>query len=372
MPELDELFKEDVRATAPRPRDEFLERMERRVEAGFPKQRRRRFPGLDALAPAFAALMIVVAIGLPIALIAGGGSSGDDDAGSGGLVDAMTSEESGGGDESAGSSAAAPPLPEASVAPEDSAMFKSESGPDQTLTRDRAAGGSDQAPGRTSRLVERRNALTLSTSADDFDDTTAEVLRVADTTGSIVQTSNVSERDNRGVATFDLRVPASRLDDVLRDLSRLGKVTERTASSDDITGTYVSARNRLEDARDTRRALLRALERADSGNEADALRARIADARRRIAAAERDIRRTRARADRARVAVTVESTGEISEEGSAWTPGDAASDAWRVLEVIVGVALIALAVIAPFAVLAVMALMLRRLLRRRQREAALG
>lgn len=358
MPELEDLLKEDVRSTAPRPRDEFLARMERQVEAGFPKRRRRpRFPGLGSLAPAFATLLIVVGIALPIALMDNGG---DDEAASGGGASVGTVESAGG----AASSAPAP-APESSAAPADgNRSYFGEP--------DRAAGGADQAPGRTGRLVERRNALTIETPSNEFDETTASVLDVADTTGSIVQTSNVREEDGRGIASFDLRVPASRLDDVLRDLSRLGDVTARTASSDDITGSYVSAQNRLEDARDTRRALLRALERADSGDEADAIRTRIADARRRIAAAERDIRRTRARADRARVAVTVESTGEISEEGGSWTPGDAASDAWRVLEVIVGVALIVLAVVAPFLVIGLVAVALSRLLRRRRREAALG
>lgn len=358
MHELEDLLKEDVRGTAPQPRDEFLSRMEDQVQAGFPKKRRRLWPIIEPYFPILATVAVFAAIVLPLALFGEGGGD-DDSASSGQVVDAMSGTESGG----SGASEAAPDTPELSAEARQAAPASGQ---------DAAAGGADQAPGRRDRLVERKHALTVSTPADEFDETTAEVLNVADTTGSIVQSSNVTERDNRGLATFDLRVPASSLDDVLRDLSRLGKVTERRASSDDITGTYVSAQNRLEDARDTRRALLRALERADSGAEADALRARIADARRRIAAAERDVRRTRARADRARVALTIESSGEISEEGSTWTPGDAASDAWRVLEVIVGVALIALAVIAPFALLALIAVALGRLLRRRRREAALG
>src|SRR3712207_8873846 len=57
-----------------------------------------------------------------------------------------------------------------------------------------------------------------------------------------------SEGEGRAVATYDLRVPASRLDDVLRELSELGRVTSRTASANDITRPYVSARDRLADA----------------------------------------------------------------------------------------------------------------------------
>ena len=362
MPELEDLM-EDVRATAPKPRDAFLATMEQRVERRLPR-RGPRFPALRALAPALATLLIVVGIGAPIALMDNGS---DDEGSTGGSVvtqesdEALSGEAAGGGGDAA-QSAPAPMAPESSAAPITTARYG----------RDQAAGGADQAPGRVKRLVEQRHTLTVETPSDEFDDTAAEVLNVADSTGTIVQTSNVSERDGRGRATFDLRVPSSRVDDVLRDLSELGKVTERRAAREDITGVYVSAQNRLEDARDTRRALLEALERADTAAEADALRARIADARRRIAAAERDIRRTRARADRSRVALTVESSGRVSDEGSTWTPGDAASDAVRVLEVAVGVALIALAVITPFAILALILVAWSRLLRRRAREAALG
>ncbi|CAA9476564.1 MAG: hypothetical protein AVDCRST_MAG85-368, partial [uncultured Solirubrobacteraceae bacterium] len=276
MHELEDLLKDDVRGTAPQPRDEFLSRMEDQVEAGFPKKRRRIWPLLQPYVPILATLLLVVGIAAPIALMGNGSDDAEPLSGGGETLSSLPESGSSGGGEAASQNAA-----------DESAAQVPQATSRRGATAPDAAGGADQAPGTKARLVERRHALTVSTPADEFDETTAEVLNVADTTGSIVQSSNVTERDNRGLATFDLRVPASSLDDVLRDLSRLGEVTERRASSDDITGTYVSAQNRLEDARDTRRALLRALGRADSGAEADALRARIADARRRIASAER-------------------------------------------------------------------------------------
>ena len=47
MPELEEFetLAEDVRSTAPLPRDPFVARLEQRVEQGFPKQRRKRERG---------------------------------------------------------------------------------------------------------------------------------------------------------------------------------------------------------------------------------------------------------------------------------------------------------------------------------------
>jgi hypothetical protein len=53
-----------------------------------------------------------------------------------------------------------------------------------------------------------------------------------------------------------------------------------------------------------------------------------------------------------------------------WTPGDAARDALRVLEVGAGVALVLAAVVAPFALLGLVGLGARRA-RRRRREAVL-
>jgi hypothetical protein len=224
------------------------------------------------------------------------------------------------------------------------------------------------APSRASgRRVERRTTLDLAPGDDAFEETTAGVLRIADASDTIVQRSSVSERDGKGYATYDLRVPASRLDDVLAQLSALAKVTSRTASAQDITAPYTSAAARLADARAERRAILRALEREPT----DALRARLREARTRISRAERDVRRLQRRSDRARLDVTVRSTG-IDGDGGAWTPGDALDDAGRVLEVAAGVAVVVGAVLLPFAVLLALAAAAARLTRRRRREAALG
>ncbi len=369
MPELDDLetLADDVRASAPRPREQFVARLDKRVEAGFPKQRAKKDAGWfwrPTLALAACALLtLVVAVGV----LSGNGED-----------QASTDASSGGG---AAAPAIAPERPEldrelnparargenetdllrASPTPR-SAVGNYTSRADEAL-RPFAAGNR--------RVVERRTTLELETDGDEFAEATAGVLRVADATGTIVQRSNVAEADGRGLATYDLRVPASRLDEVLRDLSELGEVTSRAASSDDITASFVSAADRLQDARDERRALLRALGRADSENAADALRARIGLARARIARAERDVRRVRARADRARVAVIVRSTGALSD-GGAWTPGDALDDAGRVLEVSAGVAVITGAVLLPFALLAGLWAAGARVTRRRRREAALG
>jgi hypothetical protein len=343
MPELEE----DIRATAPQPREEFVQRLEQRVEAGFPKPRkprRERSLWWGAGAPVLATVMLALVVSIAVLATSGGIDNGSDD------------------EASSGSSGSAVPQVESQPAPRSDATQSSGAERGQP-----SPSGSVASPGRP-RVVQRSAQLGLRAPADEFDEVAAGVLQVADSAGAIVQRSNVTERDGRGYATYDLRVPASRLDSTLAELSDLAKVTSRRESSDDITGAYVSARDRLRDARDERRALLRALERADSPGQRSDIRRRLTRARQAIARAERDVRRTRARADRARVEVTLQSSGE----SGAWTPGDALDDAGRILQVVAGILLVVGAVLLPLLALALAAMIAARLLRRRRRNAILG
>jgi hypothetical protein len=58
-------------------------------------------------------------------------------------------------------------------------------------------------------------------------------------------------------------------------------------------------------------------------------------------------------------------------DGGAWTPGDAARDALRVLEVLAGIALVGLAVLVPLGLLGAAVGLAVRGGRRRRRESAL-
>jgi hypothetical protein len=332
-----ELLEDDIRATAPQPREAFVQRLEQRVEAGFPKPRKpRREIALWKPATALAFCVLFGVIVSASVLTRDG-------------VEELSSDDSGGSSRQIAPAQTEAPAPAGAEAQRY----------DQS--------GGVASPGRP-RVVQRSAQLGLRTPADDFDEVTAGVLDVADAGGAIVQRSNVSERDGRGYATYDLRVPTSRLDSTMAQLSDLAKVTVRRESSDDITGAAVSARDRLRDARAERRALLRSLERADSSSQRSDIRRRLANARNAIARAERDVRRTRARADRARLEVTVQSSGA----SGAWTPGDALDDAGRILEVALGVLLVVGAVLALLLALALAATIAARLLRRRRRNAILG
>ena len=136
----------------------------------------------------------------------------------------------------------------------------------------------------------------------------------------------------------------------LAALSKLGHVTERSQSLQDITGSFASAQERLTDARAERRGLLRALGRATTQNQIASIKAQLRSVGGRISGLKGQLASLRRRADLSTVDLTVRGGGRASRArggGGQWTPGDAAGDALRVLEVVAGVALICLAVLAP-------------------------
>jgi hypothetical protein len=71
------------------------------------------------------------------------------------------------------------------------------------------------------------------------------------------------------------------------------------------------------------------------------------------------------------VTLVAEHGGGAEEEDGTWTPGDAAGDALRLLEVAAGVALVALALALPLSLLALAAALAMRWMRRRRRDHAL-
>ena len=223
--------------------------------------------------------------------------------------------------------------------------------------------------------MQRSADLVLTVPTDELESTSDGVIRTVDRFGGIVANSSSSSTDEGGEATFALRIPTDKLDDALAALSKLGHVAQRSQNLTDITGSFTSVQDRLSDARAERRGLLGALGRATTQAHIDSLRARLRTVRSQIARLNGDLDALRRRADLSTVSVTVRGDGSKSEEGAgsggSWSPGDAARDAVRVLEVIAGVLLIALAIIAPLGVLALLGALGVRATRRRRRESAL-
>ena len=381
--ELEDLVN-DIRATAPQMSPGFAASLEHRVAEGFPatdehpapRSPRRwiLFPAAGVLCAALVALVVVL-----------GSTRGSEDAGDTIALDrdapaAQPGAPSASGDSAFESAPAPPPAPRASAPADSSAAAKRAPGggastavapPPAPVSRDRAA----VAPTSGARKVQRNADLVLRVPNAKVESTADGVIRTVDRFGGIVASSQIASEGRHGEASFDLRIPTERLDDALAALSKLGHVAQRSQNLTDITGSFTSAQDRLSDARAERRGLLKALGRASTKQQIDSLRARLRDVRSQIARLNGDLAALRRRADLSTVSVTVRGSAAAAEGGSGssdtWSPGDAARDAVRVLEVIAGVLLIALAIAAPLAILALLAGFGVRASRRRRRESAL-
>jgi hypothetical protein len=222
------------------------------------------------------------------------------------------------------------------------------------------------------RKVERSTSLALSTARADVQGVADDVIATSQRFGGIVESSQIATSDAEASAVFALRIPTKRLDEAIAALSKLAHVASLSQGSTDITGSFVSASSRLGDARAERRGLLKALGRATTAQEIDALKLRLRDNRSQIAALKGELNGLRRRADLARVDVTVSGNGHKGATGGgSWTPRDAAHDALRVLEVAAGVVLVGLAAGIPIALIGALGALAARSARRRRREGAL-
>jgi hypothetical protein len=294
---------------------------------------------------------------LAVVIIASPGGSGGGDAGS--------SASSGGGGSSASSGGAAPKPSAQGESSSDSAgstALKSQS-------RTSAASPPALSDARRKRLQERSASLTLATRPRNVADVADGIVRVTDDAGGFVASSNVSQDGG----DFQLRVPTSRLQRTIAELSKLAHVRGRSQSTRDLTAEGVSARGRLREYEKEREGLLRALGKATTLNETESIKARLRIVNRSISSARASLARVNNRARYADVAVTLvadRSAGAAGEDGS-WTPGDALHDAGRVLEVAAGVMLIALAVALPIGVIVALGALAARATTRRRRSRAL-
>ncbi|MEA2149293.1 MAG: hypothetical protein QOD69_1123 [Solirubrobacteraceae bacterium] len=370
--ELEELVG-DLRATTPEMTPAFAARLERDVADGFahgaaqqrPQLRRPRrwvlLPAAGVIAAALVALVVVL------------GQKHDENASPGfKRAPAAESARAPSVADSAGSAGAT--ATQSNAAPQ-AAVGAAPAPGAQALPAPAPAPPAVGKPG-TPRKVQRSAELELQAPFGKVESTSDDVIRTVDHFGGIVASSSISSDAGAGAeATFDLRVPTARLDAALAALSRLGHVTHRTQDLRDITSSFTSVQDRLVDARAERRGLLRALARATTQAQIDSLKARLRDARSAISRLDGDLAALRRRADLSTVSLTIHGAahegGGGAPSGGGWSPGDAAHDALRVLEVMVGVALVALAIAVPLGLLCLAIALGARSFRRRGRERAL-
>lgn len=344
-----------LREERPRIDPAFARELDARAAAGFPKKKRRRsfglprWHGIPAFVPATGLALVVAAV-VVTSLPSGGGSSED-------VATSGSSSSSGGA-----ATLAAPKQAARSADESAGAAAPSPASPPVALGR--------------ARVREQSASMTLLAPAKDVAGVGDRILGVADQVGGFVVSSSVRATDGTsGGGDFQLRVPAPRLDDALARLSRLGHVRERQQGVQDITAERNTARDRLDEASAERRSLLRRLGAATTDNEVTSLRARLRDVNATIATDRAALKRVTTRASYASVSVTLAAQPRKGAVGPVddhrWTPGDAARDALRVLEVAAGVVLLIAAVLVPLALLGGLAVAGRRYAGQRGRERAL-
>lgn len=343
-----------LRDERPDPEPGWAARLDERAAAGFPRggggrggKRSSRRGGWMAPAGALATLLLVV---VAVAVVnEGGGTSGENAASSG----------------SAGAPTATTVVPGA----QPGAMERDAAPFNNAYRASGASADSNKiAPGTENRKVDRDAQLALSTQPDEVRSVTGEVISITRSLGGIVASSQVSENPDGASASLQLTIPTRNLDQALDRMTDLADVDSLNESAVDITRPVIDAKDRLRDAEARRRELLQALGNATTESEADALEAKIADARREIARAEAAYERVTRKARLSDLAVTVASNPDASTHRSL---GDWLDDAVDVLRTVAGVLLVALAVLVPLGLIAALVGWIVARVRRRRRERAL-
>jgi len=366
--ELEELVLE-LAAGAPEPDPAFTADLGERVRSGFPRRRRGRAPRVRRPAPpklrrppmvALAGAASIIAAVAVVVSLQSGQSKPEMSAVGGDAAERSTFPDGEGGASAAARDSMSAPTPK--VGPR--------------LGRPPSADGGF-APGEQDRRIERSASLTLAAPDDRLEDVANDIIAVTDRYDGFVLRSSVSSgQEGASAGDFELRIPASRLQPALGDLSKLGDVRARTQAGEDITREFVSAADRLQGARAERRSLLTRLESAATDTEAESIRRRLDLVAAEINGLRGQVRDLRLRSDYATVAVTLEREGDeggssgygTDRDGLRGALDDAVDSLSASMELLVRVLGVA---IAP-ALLALAHWLGARTARRRGREAALG
>ncbi len=233
-----------------------------------------------------------------------------------------------------------------------------------------SAGGEAIAPGTEIRRIERSAQLTLASDPDEFDRIADAIFRIADSRdGFVIQSSLTQGEDGLSGGSFDLRVPAAELQRALNELSALATVRARSESGTDITGSFVSIRDRLRTARALRASLLRRLELATTDTAANAIQRRLAIVGNRITRLRGQLRDVRQRTEFATIFVELvdEDAGAVAGETD-----EALDDAVGSLEDVLTFLIRAAGILLPLALVGGMGWLFVTRARKRARDRALA
>jgi hypothetical protein len=343
----------------PTPDPDFVADMEWRMRRGFPASRRRSLPRID-LARFRPRTVAAVAASALLALLVAVSLTGGDERGRP-TTDPLVAEDTSGGAEDLSGHGSGAAAPESMTTDARSTSLPQPIPP---------PGGGDFAPGADARRIERSAQLTLASNPDDFDGVADAIFRTADRhDGFVLNSSFTQGEEDFSSGSFELRVPANQLQPVLADLSRLATVRSRSESGTDVTGTFVSVRDRLRTALALRTSLLRRLELATTDTAERALRRRLEIVGNRITGLRAEFRGIRERTEYATVLVALV---DKDADAVASETDEAMDDAVGSLEDVLTFLIRAGGVLIPLGVAALLGWLVAAYLRRRARERSLA
>lgn len=372
LPELDDdVFAEEIRELRPVPSESFSVELDRLAASGFDAGRRSPFARLRgrlALNPIRAAVPAGALASLAVAAIVSAAVLSEDDpvatqdeGAAAGLAIEETVPQEG---------APAPPLvPVPEAAPTialDAADIDRSAGAASIAAPSSGAGG--LAPGEEKRQVDRNAFLTLSTQPEDVRETTDEAVSIARSLGGIIVSSQVREGSDGASATIEISLPTRNLDAALDRLTELGNVEALNESTLDITKPFVSAKDRIRDARAERRAILDALAATKDPATITELRREANRARLEISRARADFENIARQARLSNISLEIDGDPEASDD---WSLSEALEDAKDVLRTAAGIALVTAAIMVPLALLILLVALAVRVWRGGARNRAL-
>lgn len=376
-----EELEHELRAERAEPDPGFARRLDEWAAAGFPREREpgvlERLRGRLTAAPPRRMLLRAGAVAT-VVVVAGVGISRVDlspeNHGQGLALDRTT----------AGGAEKSPPAAEfpSTQPPVQTSGGAAESTAPLELDQAQSAPGTvESVPPPAHRKIAQRVDLALSTAPADFRDAADGVLDVVADHRGFVVSSTVSGGDpsvrgaQPGNANFRLKIPTRELPTALAALSDLGHVVSRTDGTEDITGRFVGAKQRIAELTQTRRNLLAQLEDAVTETEQQSIRARLRYVAAQLEDASGDLAAAQQRVSLVPVSVSIAADPEIAKgggsDGGGWSLSDALHDARDVLTVLAGIALVSLAVLVPLGLVGLLLWWAALRIQRQRREAAL-
>jgi hypothetical protein len=249
---------------------------------------------------------------------------------------------------------------------------RASSGAAKAAPQSAPAAAEPASPAGVPRQVERSSALDLGVAADSVQSVSQRVFSLASSYGGYVAQSNVSSgAPAQAGASFDIRLPASKLASAITALSHLGRVRSENDATHDVTDQLGSLRRSLAGLEAERASLLRQLAAATEAGLVQTLKGRLHAVEASISGLHGAIRALQARVDYTTLSLTLTPESSGGASSGELTPGAAAGDAARILDAALAVLVIGGAAVLPLAAIVFMGWIVLALARRRLREHAL-